>query len=165
MRGHVVFLSGPIGVGKSTLGRSLAERLLGVFLDGDNFSQCGAPWYSCTLRTSQDLLEAGMAAVSQSGLAIVAYPLRRTNWVFFKRSFADRGIANVFVGLRASYGAITDESRGRVFSNEEKDRIKAMIAQGYGARCFSDVIVDTDAGGLSDTLFVLERNVRSRIGR
>ena len=52
-----------------------------------------------------------------------------------------------------------------MFSNEEKDRIKAMIAQGYGARCFSDVIVDTDAGGLSDTLFVLERNVRSRIGR
>lgn len=165
MPGHIVFLSGPIGVGKSTLGRGLAERLGGVFLDGDDFSQSDRPWYSCILQTSRGIVQAGIAAVEQSGVAVVAYPLGRINWVFFKRSFEDRNVRTVFISLRAAYDSIVDEGRGRVFSDEERDRIRVMIAEGYGTRPFSDLIVDTDVADFGETLAVLEREVRQLIGR
>jgi len=165
MPGHIVFLSGPIGVGKSTLGRGLAERLAGVFLDGDDFSQSGRPWYSCILQTSRGILRAGIAAVEQSGVVVVAYPLSRINWVFFKRNFDDRGVGTVFVSLRATYNSIVDEGRGREFSEGERDRIRIMIAEGYGARPFSNLIVDTDVADFDETLAMLERDVRQLITR
>jgi deoxyadenosine/deoxycytidine kinase len=33
----VIFLSGPIGVGKSTLGQALTRRLGGTHVEGDDF--------------------------------------------------------------------------------------------------------------------------------
>ena len=35
---HAIFLSGPIGTGKTSLGRMLAEKLGGAFIDGDDHS-------------------------------------------------------------------------------------------------------------------------------
>ena len=165
MSRHVVFLSGPIGVGKTTLGQGLAERLGGAFLDGDDFAQAGRPWYSCILQTSRGIVQAGLAAVEQKGLAVVAYPLSRTNWIFFKRSFEDRGVGTAFVSLRAAYGSIIHERRGRVFSNQERDRIRVMIEEGYDVRSFNELIVDTDATHFAETLAKLERDVRQLIGR
>ncbi len=161
---HIVFLSGPIGVGKSTLGRELARRLAGVFLDGDDFSQSGRPWYSNILQTSRGIVQAGVAAVEHSDVAVVAYPLRRTDWVFFKRSFEDRGVRTVVVTLRATYEAIVAEGRGRVFTDKERDRIRIMIAEGYSARPFGDLIVDTDGAGFVETSALLEHGVRHIIG-
>jgi hypothetical protein len=62
----------------------------------------------------------------------------------------------LFVSLRASFEGIVDERRGRRFSTDEQARIRAMIAEGYGARPFSDLVVDTDASGISETLRLLE---------
>ena len=126
---QVVFVGGPIGAGKTALGRGLAERLQGVFLDGDDFSQSDRPWYACILQTSRGIVRAGVAAVEQTGLAVVAYPLGCTNWIYFKRSFEDRGVRTVFVSLRAAYASIVDEGRGRVFSAGERHRIRGMIAE------------------------------------
>ncbi len=163
MSGHVVFLSGPIGVGKSTLGRELAGRLSGVFLDGDDFKQSSRPWYSSILQTSRGIVQAGITAVEHSGLAVVAYPLRQTDWVFFKRSFEDRGLRTVFVILRATYTSIVAEGRGRVFTDREQDRIRIMIAEGYCARSFGDLIVDTDRADFVETSALLEHDVRQII--
>lgn len=160
MSGYAIFLSGPIGSGKSTLGRELATRLRGAFLDGDDFKLPDSAWYRCILQTSRGIVRAGMAAVARTGTVVVAYPLRRTNWVFFKRSFEDQGVKCLFVSLRASYAAITAEERGRLFSDGERQRIRAMIAKGYGARPFGDLTIDTDAESFSATVDKLECNVR-----
>ena len=165
MLGHVIFLSGPIGAGKTTLGRELAARLEGVFLDGDDFSRSDLPWYSCILQTSRGILRAGIVGVEQKGVAVVAYPLGCTNWIYFKRSFEDRGVQTMFVSLRAAYASIVDEGRGRVFSAKERQRIRGMIEEGYDARSFSDLIVDTDIAGFDETLANLERNVRRHLER
>ena len=160
MPGHVIFLSGPIGVGKTSLGRGLAERLEGVFLDGDDFSQSDRPWYACILQTSRGILGSGLAAVERTGVAVIAYPLRCTNWIYFKRSFEGRGVRTVFVSLRAAYPSIVDEKRGRIFSVEEHHRIRRMIEEGYGDRPFSDLIVNTDIESFDETLANLERGAR-----
>jgi hypothetical protein len=68
----------------------------------------------------------------------------------------DCGISPVFVSLRASLRSIVDESRGRRFSAEEQNRIRTMIAEGYGTRAFSDLIVDTDKSNFAATLARLE---------
>lgn len=163
MQGHAIFLSGPVGAGKTTLGRGLAARLDGVFLDGDAFSQADLPWYACILHTSRGILRAGVDAVERTGIVVVAYPLGCTNWIYFKRSFEDRGVRTMVVSLRAAYASIVDAGRGRVFSAGERQRIRKMIEEGYDARPFSDLIVDTDIADFDDTLADLERDVRKRL--
>ena len=159
-----VFLTGPIGVGKTSLGRRLAHRLQGAFLDGDEFSAPDRPWYACIRQTCRNLLREGLAAGEQVGSVVIAYPLRRTDWVFFKRSFEDRGVRTIFVGLRASYAAMVDEGRGRSFSDAERDRIRRMIAEGYDARPFSDLTIETDGASFDAVSAELERQVRSLAG-
>ena len=165
MLGHVIFLSGPIGAGKTTLGRELAARLEGVFLDGDDFSRSDLPWYACILQTSRGILRAGIAGVEQKGISVVSYPLGCINWIYFKRSFEDRGVQTTFVSLRASFSSIVDEGRGRVFSDIERQRIRDMIEEGYDARPFSDLTFDTDIASFDETLANIERGVRGHLGR
>ena len=71
----------------------------------------------------------------------------------------------MFVSLRAAYASIVDEGRGRVFSGKERQRIRGMIEEGYDARSFSDLIVDTDIAGFDETLANLERDVRRHLER
>ena len=52
-----------------------------------------------------------------------------------------------------------------MFSDEEQDRIRVMIAEGYDTHPFSDLIVDTDLADFGETLAVLEHEVRQLIGR
>ncbi|MGO4816219.1 shikimate kinase, partial [Cupriavidus sp. 2MCAB6] len=45
MQPYAIFLSGPIGAGKTTLGKALATELGGGFIDGDDHSDPDLPWY------------------------------------------------------------------------------------------------------------------------
>ncbi len=91
---------------------------------------------------------------------VIAYPLNCINWIYFRRKFEEGGVRPFFVSLRASYASIVNEKRGRVFSSEEQDRIQVMIAEGYDARPFSDLVIDTDLAGFSATLAQLEGEIR-----
>jgi len=83
---------------------------------------------------------------------VIAYPLGCTNWIYFRRRFEDAGIRTVTIGLRATFAGITAETRARRFDEAEKRRIAVMIAEGYGARPFSDLILDADRDSFEDTL-------------
>jgi hypothetical protein len=155
MAGCAVFLSGPIGSGKTTLGRAVAVRLDAAFLDGDDYADQTRPWYGSSLSTSRRIAAAGLAACAEHPVAVIAYPLRCANYVYYRRRFTDAGHRAIFVSLRASAAAILAPSRGRSFDAGERARIAEMIAQGYAYRPFSDLVVDTDAAGFDATVEIL----------
>ena len=156
----VIFLSGPIGAGKTTLGRALGERIGGAFIDGDDHSDPEHPWYCSILRTSAAIVRTGLAMLDGKPALVIAYPLDCIAWIYFRRKFEAAGIAPLFVSLQASFAAITSQERGRSFSSEEKERIQAMIAEGYGARPFSDLVVNTDGPTFAAILAQLEAGIR-----
>lgn len=165
MTKHAIFLSGPIGSGKSTLGRALAGRLSGDFIDGDDFAAPDRPWYCSILQTSRAIVRAGMRVLNERSTVVIAYPLGCINWIYFRRKFGDAGVRPHFVSLKASYASIVAEDRGRVFSQEEHERIQVMIAEGYGARPFSDLIIDTGKASFAAILDELESEIRQMIAK
>ena len=142
MRKQVIFLNGPIGVGKSSFGRALAEALDGRFIDGDDHADLGLPWHRSSLRTSRAIVRAALSALASRPIVVIGYPVRRSGWVFFRRKFAEVGVRTVFVGLSASYDQIVASGRGRQFDAAERSRIKAMIDEGYGRQDFNDRLID-----------------------
>jgi hypothetical protein len=160
MTKFAIFLSGPVGVGKTVLGRALGERMGAGFVDGDDHADPDSPWYCSILRTSRSIVCTGLAILSDKPAVVIAYPLNCIDWIYFRRKFSAAGVVPLFVSLRASFDGIVDERRGRRFSAEEQVRIRAMIAEGYAERPFSDLVVDTDSSGFAETLASLEAEVR-----
>ena len=157
---HAIFLSGPIGAGKSTLGPPLAAALDGGFVEADDHADHDKPWYCSSLTSSVAVVRASLAVLEDKPAVIVATPLRCVTWIYFRRTFAEAQIRTLFIGLHAPAEAILAAARGRRFDAEEADRIRAMIAQGYGERPFFDLIVRTGRGSIADTLAQLTGQVR-----
>jgi hypothetical protein len=160
MTKFAIFLSGPVGVGKTALGLALSERIGGGFIDGDDHSDPDSPWYCSVLRTSAAIVQAGLTILQDKPAVAIAYPLSCIGWIYFRRKFSEAGVEPLFVSLRASFDAIVDERRGRRFTPAERARIRTMIVEGYGARPFSDLFVDTDTSGFDETLTSLEAELR-----
>ncbi|MEM1299139.1 MAG: hypothetical protein AAGH68_07635 [Pseudomonadota bacterium] len=161
VNGHVILLDGSIGVGKTTLGRLLATRFDGTFLDGDEFGTPGKPWFASSLSTCRQIRDASLDALARTWIVFVARPVRCWEWVFFTRHFERRGIGCALVGLQAMPEAINAPSRGRRFSERELARILEMIAQGYGARSYSDAVVRTDQADLDATVERVSASLRA----
>lgn len=158
---YAIFLSGPVGVGKTTLGRGLAGRLTAGFIDGDDLSAPGRPWYCSIHTTSKAIVREGLASLRQTPAVVIAYPLGCVNWIYYRRHFAEAGVRPYFVSLRASYPSIVAADRHRTFSEQEHRRIKVMIDEGYGERRFSDLVFDTDRQDFTTTLNQLEQSIRA----
>jgi ABC-type cobalamin/Fe3+-siderophores transport system ATPase subunit len=150
-----IFLNGPIGSGKTTLGRALARRIGGVFIDGDDYSDPGRPWYCSILRTSRAVVQASEDAFAVSDFAVIAYPLSCSTWIFYRRHIEALGARPIFINLRASYRQIVAPGRLRDFDAAEHARIQQMIAEGYAERPFADATIDTGMATLEDNLAAL----------
>lgn len=99
---YALFLSGPVGVGKTTLGKGLAKRLGGSFIDGDDLADADRPWYGSIHSTCKAITRDSVSALTQYPFVVIAYPLRCVNWIYFRRRLADVGISPYFITLRAS---------------------------------------------------------------
>lgn len=148
MRRYVVSLDGPIGVGKTTLGKEAARRLGFGFIDGDDHSPAG-PWIESALRTSRSIVAAGKDMLRDRPGIIIAYPVRCVSWIYFRRSFMDAGFDYRCAGLIAAPEHIS--RRKRSLSADEVTRSAEMIAQGYGQRPFSDLVIRTDKADFEET--------------
>lgn len=157
---HAIFLSGPIGAGKTTLGRGLAERLGAGFIDGDDQADHSKPWYARIRTTSERIVRVGLEMLATHEAVVIAYPLGCSSWIYHRRKFGDAGVRPIFVTLRASYKNIVAANRGRQFTPWEHERIAAMLHEGYDTRTFSDLIFDTDKAGFDQTLAQLTEAVR-----
>ena len=160
---HTIFLSGPIGAGKTTLGRGLAQRLGAGFIDGDDQADHSKPWYACIRTTSARIVQVGFEMLATHPAVVIAYPLGCSSWIYYRRKFGDAGVKPLFVTLRASYENIVAANRGREFTLWEHERIATMLREGYDARSFSDLIFDTDKCDFEETLKGLTEEVRARI--
>ncbi|OSP55685.1 hypothetical protein [Pseudoruegeria sp. SK021] len=149
---HAIILDGPIGVGKTTFGRLLADRLAGQFLDGDRFSDPHGPWYASSLSTNRGIFTASMTAFDATSTVVIAYPMRCLNWIFLRRRFQAAQIETHCVGLQASLENITGQDRSRRLSVSEIARAQHMIEQGYGARPFNTFSFRTDTGDITTVL-------------
>ena len=144
----VVAFEGPVGVGKTTLGTAVSARLKIGFVDGDEYSLPG-PWLRSILKTSHRIAFACQTQLERYPAVIMAYPLRCTNWLFFRETFQRHGIAFHCIGLTADLSHISN--RERVLTSDEVTRTSQMLAQGYGRRPFSDSVVRTDEVGFELT--------------
>ena len=133
----------------------LAQASGAAFVDGDHHSDQNKPWFGSSLSTARSIVQTVHEETINGSDVVVAYPLRCLEWIFYRRRLAERDIRTIFVSLGASYDAIVGPNRGRVFSSDELVRIHEMIAQGYGARSFSDVFLRTDIGTPDSSLRVL----------
>jgi hypothetical protein len=158
-----ILLNGPIGAGKTTLGKALAAGMDAGFIDGDDHHQPGKAWFASSLSTSASIVSASVAVLEDRSAVIIAYPLRCSTWVYFTRKFEAANVCPLFVGLRAGYGAITAAHRQRVFSNAERKRIVEMIRQGYGDRFFNVATIDSGTSEFAETLAQLCVEVRRQM--
>ena len=150
-----IFFSGPIGAGKTTLGRSVAGQIDAAFIDGDDHADQSRPWFASSRSTNRNIADAALSALQLRPAVVIAYPLRCTSYVYFRRRMTDAGHLPIFVTLRASAESILTVGRGREFGEDERARIFEMIAQGYADRPFSDHVVDTDAASFDQTVDML----------
>ncbi|MBV1825165.1 hypothetical protein [Komagataeibacter oboediens] len=155
-----VFLNGPVGSGKTSLGRAVAACNGAAFIDGDDLSDPNRPWFCSILQTSRTIVREGERHLRQGKCVVIAYPLTCMNWIYFRRKFNENNIRTVFVSLKASYETITDTRRGRHFDVGEHDRIQDMIAEGYDARAFSDIVFDNNGFDFGTALSRLDAQLR-----
>jgi hypothetical protein len=147
----VIFLNGPIGVGKTVLGRLATADLGASFIDSDDLGDPSKQWFEQVLSTATALVHAGIVALRDRPVVIVATPLRTRDWIFFKGHFEAEDVTVYCITLTARLESILGSGRGREFDAEERVRIKEMIAQGYASRPFSHAIVETDRASLANT--------------
>lgn len=141
---HVIFLTGAIGAGKSTIGRALADELEGSHVEGDDHQRPPKPWYATSLSTCRGTLREVVAKLELRNTVVVSYPLRCFEWIFYRRHLASWGVRSTFITLVAGYDATVDPSRGRVFSDWEKARIREMLDEGYDRPRFSDHVISSE---------------------
>lgn len=168
-----VFLIGPMGSGKTTVGRLLAKALKLEFIDSDHAieQRTGAdiPWifdiegeegFRRRERAAIDELTRRRGIVLATGGGAVIDPLNRAD-------LAERGVV---IFLRASVDKIlnrTAKSQNRPLLRAEDPRARVeqlLTARDPLYREIADIIVDTDKRGVKSTVTLILDRLRRDAG-
>ncbi|MBF9196987.1 shikimate kinase [Microvirga sp. BT290] len=148
----VIHINGPINSGKSTLGRALAASLPEAsFIDGDDHDAPDDAPLDVRIEAALGRIETEIAT-GQGRYLVVAYPLDNTDYERLKTA-SDRCRAWFLVLTLAPPLEVALTNRGqRDLSSEEKRRIVEMYDEGYHARPFSDLVLDTSVLSLPESI-------------
>ena len=148
----VIHINGPINSGKSTLGRALADSLSGAsFVEGDDHDAPENAPLGVRIEAALRRIEMEIAT-GQGRYLVVAYPLDNADYERLKAA-SDRRGARFLVLTLAPPLEVALTSRGqRALSSEEKRRILEMYDEGYHARAFSDLVLDTSQLSLLESV-------------
>ncbi|MEE1655549.1 shikimate kinase [Microvirga sp. CF3062] len=148
----VVHINGPINSGKSTLGRALVDSLLDAsFIDGDDHDAPDDAPLSVRIEAALRRIEMEIAT-RQGRHLVVAYPLDGADYERLKAASDRRGARFLVLTLAPPLEVALTNRGQRALSSEEKRRIVEMYDEGYHARSFSDLVLDTSLLGLSESL-------------
>nr|WP_191295089.1 shikimate kinase [Achromobacter xylosoxidans] len=141
----VIHINGPINSGKSTVGAALAALLPAArFIDGDDHD---APshlpyteqWALALARLTR------LIAQAQERYLVIAYPLEQDSYEQILAACRQRGARLRVVTLAPTLTAAQSDRGGRILTDWERQRIAQMYLEGYAARPFSDLVLDTSA--------------------
>ncbi|MFC4170345.1 DUF2062 domain-containing protein [Teichococcus aestuarii] len=139
---RVIHLNGAINSGKSSVGRALAALIPGAgFIEGDEH---GLPaelppeqrWAGALGRILRRIRE------SNAPCLVSAYPLDEAGYRRLRTACVARGATLSVVTLAPPLEVALGPRGGRVPDAAEQARIRAMYAEGYHRRLFSDVTLD-----------------------
>jgi hypothetical protein len=148
----VIHINGPINSGKSTLGRVLADSLPEAsFTDGDDHDAPNDAPLSVRVETALRRIKMKIAA-GQGRYLVVAYPLDNADYERLKAATDRRGARFLVLTLAPPLEVALTNRGQRALSSEEKHRIIEMYDEGYHARPFSDLILDTSLLSLPESI-------------
>ena len=139
----VIHLNGAINSGKSSVGRALSRLLPGaVFIDGDDHDAPGDAPLATRIQAALQRIEAHIADAACPYL-IVAYPLDQETYERLSAATARRGARFLVLTLAPPLTVALTDRGARTLTSRERARIIEMYDEGYHARPFSDVVLDT----------------------
>lgn len=106
-------------------------------------------------------MSASEESLRSHSTVIVSWPLRCTNWIYFRQLFERMDITCRCIGLTADIAAIS--ARERTLSAGEIARSTEMIDQGYGQRSFNEFTVRTDEVDFDETCCRLMKRIQQTL--
>lgn len=139
----VVLVNGPINSGKSTLGLALSRRLPETcFVDGDDHDAPDDAPLSVRIDVALRRIEAQIVG-AQGRFLVVAYPLRQADFERIRAACEGQGARLIVITLAPPLAVALADRGGRRLEPDERERIVEMYREGYHARPFSDLVLDT----------------------
>lgn len=86
-----------------------------------------------------------LIAQAQERYLVIAYPLEQDSYEQILAACRQRGARLRVVTLAPTLTAAQSDRGGRILTDWERQRIAQMYLEGYAARPFSDLVVDTSA--------------------
>jgi hypothetical protein len=138
----VIHINGPINSGKSTVGQALSRLLPdAVFVDGDDHDAPDDAPLTARVQAALRRLEAHIAGARGCYL-VAAYPYQ-ASYKRLEAASEARGARFLVLTLAPPVEVALTDRGTRKLSPEEKERIVEMYQEGYHARPFSSLVLDT----------------------
>lgn len=159
MKGVLVF-NGPVGVGKSIIGRAVAIKLRCPFIDADDLRNHEISWVTDNRKTLLRLADLVLKHIPHTDRVVGARPLRKRDLLFLQARLESHEVSVNVVTLSAGLDDILSSRRQRRLSPAEAARAKKMIEEGYASRDFSATILRADGLPVEETISLALQAIR-----
>ncbi|MGC2961337.1 shikimate kinase [Paraburkholderia graminis] len=157
----VVQINGPINSGKSTVGRSLAAMLPDArFIDGDDHGAAATLARSEQWAIAIARIECEIETADYRYL-VVTYPINHSEFERLLAACGRRSAQFVVVTLNPPLATALSDRGSRKLTAWEKKRIVEMYKEGYHARPFSCLLIDTSCRSPQDCARAIANHVAS----